>query len=118
MREKITVLVANQPEPVNGVTWWRMYRPLALMARQYPDLEIRWNRGGHLFPQDFFDVDVLLVFRPENPEHPDIMAEAKKWGCRIIVDMDDNTINVPVGHPIYQNLLFSSDSWPPANLNS
>ena len=49
---KIRILVANEPEPIGGVTCWRMYWPLDHLDRNYSDtLEIRYSRG-QIIPAD------------------------------------------------------------------
>lgn len=100
IREKLRVLVLNEPEPINGVTWWRMYRPLALLARQYPDLDISYNRG-QILPTDLLNADVALAFRPCNPDQMRVLLAAKDMGCRVILDYDDDLVNIPVQHGAY-----------------
>lgn len=36
--EKLKVLILNEPENMNGVTWWRMYRPMHMLEQMYGDL--------------------------------------------------------------------------------
>lgn len=100
---KIRVLVLNEPEPMNGVTWWRMYRPLALLAQQFPDLSIRYNRG-QILPADLLNTDVALAFRPCNLAQVAVLQAAKDAGCRIVLDYDDDLINIPTEHGAYAGL--------------
>jgi len=105
---KIKILVANSPEEITGVTWWRMYRPLAFMAHRYPNLDIRWNQG-RLLPSDFVGVDIVVAFRPSNPDHPNILATAKSWGCKILLDYDDDLLNIPTGSPFFNQFFGGAD---------
>lgn len=99
---EIRIQIANPPEEVNGVTWWRMFRPLQLLAAAHPEIKIRFN-PGHLFPHDFLFCDILLVFRPVNLDHPRIIAQAKEHGCKVILDYDDDLLNIPVGYSMYKD---------------
>lgn len=104
---KIRILVANPPEEINGITWWRVFRPFMLLARKYPELEIRFNPGG-LFDSDFLFTDIVFAYRPTNPEHAPILAKAREW-CRVIVDYDDDMLNVPLGHPLFREFVGRAD---------
>lgn len=101
MSYKIRVLVLNEPEEVNGVTWWRMYRPLALLARTHAaTLDIAWNRGVVL-SSDLFSADLVLAFRPSEPSQLAVLQAAREHGCRIIIEYDDDLLNIPIGHPMH-----------------
>lgn len=102
MSRPIRILVANGPEEVNGVTWWRMYRPLQYLYRQYPDIEIIYNQTGHLLPHHFIHTDIVIVWRPCLQPHLVALQMAQKWGCKIIVDHDDDLFNMPIGCPDFE----------------
>lgn len=102
MSRPIRILVANGPETVNGVTWWRMYRPLHHLHKTYPDLEITYNTTGQLLPHHFIHTDVVIVWRPCLQNHLIAIQMAKQWGCRVIVDHDDDLFNMPVGSPDFE----------------
>lgn len=111
MRTKpIRVLVANAPEEIGGVTCWRMFWPLRALE-QSPEFsgafDIRFSRGV-IFPFDFYQTDVLLCFRPSKPEHLAVIQEAKRVGCKIVLDYDDNHRDVSTGHPAFWSL---GQSW-------
>lgn len=95
----IRVFVINAPEAIGGVTWWRMYRPLQLLHRLYPDIEIVHNETGMLYPHHFQYVDVVLCFRPSEPAHVAGIRMAVSAGVPVISDYDDDLINLPIGHP-------------------
>lgn len=101
MSDKIQILVVNAPEEINGVTWWRMFRPLRLLSN-YADLDIRFNEG-RIFEHHLLFADIVLAFRPGNPDHPQVLARAKELGCKIIVDYDDDLLNVPLGYSMYKD---------------
>jgi len=101
--KKIKVLVLNEPAPVNGVTFYRMYRPLALLAKQHPDLEIIWNRG-QILPSDLMAADIVLGLHISNPAQVAVLEAAKNEGCRVVLDYDDDLLNIPVSHGAYASL--------------
>lgn len=108
MQSTIRIQIANAPEVINGVTWWRMFSPLMLLLRKYRDVQIRWN-PEQLFPHNFIDADILFAYRPSNPDHPETLALARRLGCKILLDYDDNLLNVPLGHPTFKANIPSPD---------
>lgn len=99
----IRVFVINAPEAIGGVTWWRMYRPLQLLHRLYPDLEIVHNESGMLYPHHFQYVDVVLCFRPSEPAHVAGIQMARAAGVPVISDYDDDLLNHSIGHPKWKD---------------
>lgn len=98
------ILILNEPEPVGGPTWWRMYRPLLALQRDYEEaLEIVWNRGT-LLPVDFLNVDLAIAFRPSEPAQIGVIQHCKAYGIPVISDWDDDLINIPVYHTMYESL--------------
>ena len=104
---KIRILVVNPPEEINGITWWRVFRPLMLLAKKYPELEIKFN-PGRLFDTDFLFSDIVFCYRPSNPDHVAILAKAREW-CRVIIDYDDDVLNAPLGHPLFLQFVGRKD---------
>jgi len=102
MSRPIRILVANGPEEVNGVTWWRMYRPLQYLYRQFPDIEIVYNETGMLRPCHFIHTDIVIIWRPCLQNHLITLKMAKQWGCRIIIDHDDDLYNIPISSPDFE----------------
>lgn len=106
---KIRLFVANEPEPIDGVTCWRMYWPLDDLERTYSDtLEIRYSRGN-LIPADIYWADVVMCFRPSEPSHLTVLQVAKLLGKKILLDYDDDLTAIPVGHPGYWKLGTKAD---------
>jgi len=102
--QKIRILVANQPEPIGGVTCWRMYWPLDYLERTWGDaLEIRYARE-QIFPADLYWSDIVLCYRPSEPAHIGVIEEAKRLGKKILLDYDDDLTAIPVGHPEFFRL--------------
>lgn len=101
---KIRILVANEPEPIGGVTCWRMYWPLDDLDRNYGDtLDIRYSRG-QIFPADLYWADIVMCFRPSEPSHIGVIKEARRLGKKILLDYDDDLTSLVVGHPEYWRL--------------
>lgn len=97
MSRPIRILVANGPEEMNGVTWWRMYRPLQYLYHQFDGIEIIYNETGRLLPYHFNHTDIVMAWRPCEINHVIGLQMAKKFGCRIIIDHDDDLYNIPIG---------------------
>lgn len=101
---KIRLLIANEPEPIGGVTCWRMYWPLDHLQRTYPDLiEVVYSRGP-IFPADLYQADVVMCYRPSEPAHMAVIAEAKRLGKPVLLDYDDDLTSIATGHPEYWKL--------------
>ena len=101
---KVRILIANEPEPIGGVTCWRMYWPLDHLERTWGDaLEIRYSRGP-IIPADFYWCDVLMCFRPSEPTHLLVIEEAKRLGKKVLLDYDDELTKMVVGHPEFWKL--------------
>jgi hypothetical protein len=102
--KKIRILIANAPEEVGGVTCWRMFWPMRhLEARYHDTVEIRYSRGT-IFPFEMYQTDILICYRPSEPAHLQVMEEAKRIGCRILVDYDDDYLSIATGHPAFWKL--------------
>lgn len=98
---KIKILILNEPEGLNGVTWWRMYEPLKMLEALYGDqVEIIWNRGI-LLPIDFERAEVAIAWRPSTEAQLNVIAQVKMKGIKIIIDHDDDLLNVPSGSPAF-----------------
>lgn len=98
---KIKILILNEPEGLNGVTWWRMYEPLKMLEALYGDqVEIIWNRGI-LLPIDFERAEVAIAWRPSTEAQLSVIAQVKMKGIKIIIDHDDDLLNVPSGSPAF-----------------
>lgn len=105
MSDRIRILIVNAPEEINGVTMWREYAPLKLLRDVYGnEIEIIFNETGRVFDHHLLFADVVMAFRPCNPEHPSVLARAKELGCKVIVDFDDDLLNVPIGFSFYKEL--------------
>lgn len=100
--KKIRLFVINAPEPVNGITFWRMFRPLRHLHDNY-DVEVIFN-SGRITEADLYFSHVVLCFRPCNPDHPAALRRAKELGCKVIVDFDDDLLNVPIGYSFFKDL--------------
>lgn len=104
---KIKILILNEPEGLNGVTYWRMYEPMKMLEAMYGDqVEIIWNRGM-LLPIDIERADVAIAWRPSTPAQLSVIAQVKESGIKIIADHDDDLLNVPSGSPAF-NAYFQS----------
>lgn len=98
---KIKILILNEPENINGVTWWRMYEPMRLLEQMYPDqVEIIWNRGV-ILPVDMLRADVAIAWRPSTAAQLAAVAMIRQQQIPIIADFDDDLINVPSGSPAF-----------------
>lgn len=102
---KIKILVLNEPEGINGVTWWRMYEPMRALELLYGDqVEIIWNRGV-ILPVDLLRADVAIAWRPSTAAQLAAIAAVRQEDIPIIADFDDDIINIPSGSPAYNQFL-------------
>lgn len=94
----INILVIEAPI-LNAVTWWRFFRPFEVMRRLYPGrFNITFKRK--LETPDLFFNDVFILSRPHDGDLIDFVARARDHGKPVIVDIDDDTINLPNFHPL------------------
>ncbi len=102
---KIRILVANEPAPLGGVEAWRIFWPLDLLERTYPDtIEVVYSRG-RILPSDFIQCDLFFCARPAEMSHFQVISTAKSFGKPVIMDFDDNFIGLPTGHGDFNELL-------------
>lgn len=97
----IKALIIESPK-LGPVGWWRCYGPLQEMRRQFPgDFDFRvvenFSEG------DLMGVDVVFLCRPSKPEEATLIATAKKVGCKIVLDYDDDLLNLHPMSPVYMN---------------
>lgn len=103
MSDKIKILILNEPEPMGGVTHWRMYRPMLMLEAMYSDqVELIWNRGA-LLPVDLARADVAIAWRPSTQAQAGALAQIRALGIKVIIDHDDDLLNVPTGSAVYHN---------------
>ena len=100
---KPKILVLNEPEPLNGITWWRMYNPMRALELMYGDyLEIIWNRGV-ILPIDIERADIAIAWRPATESQMAVIDAFRRAGKKIILDYDDDFLRVPTGHPAFNS---------------
>lgn len=101
---KIRILVANEPANLGGVEAWRIFWPLDLLERTYPDhLEFVYSRG-QILPYEFFQCDLVFCCRPYDASHVEAISMAKLHGKPVIIDFDDNFLNVTSGHADFKRV--------------
>lgn len=95
----ITVGIVEDKK-LGAVSWWRCYRPLMYMRRMYPDMDIRLI-GTRFELTDIMMCDVIIMFRPTDPQYMGVISSAKQLGVKVILDVDDDLINLDPHHPLY-----------------
>jgi len=115
LKTKIKVLIMNPNEGLNGVTWWRLYRPWVMLADRYPDeLDITYNRGD-LQTIDFLKYDIYYFLRPYQSGHFQALEALTLYArtfsrpIKILLDFDDDNSNLPLYHLHYQD---EGYNWP------
>lgn len=83
---------------MTGVTWWRLYQPLAAMAKAFPQIDFVCL-GNQIELGDLMFLDALYISRPTENQHIQLMRNAKDLGVKVIVDFDDDLHNVPKHNP-------------------
>ncbi len=94
----IKVLVIEQ-DFLSGVIWWRFMRPFEQMRKMYPG-QIDFHFKLKLTPSDLYLNDVFILSRPRDPEMLPVIQRIKELGKPVILDIDDDIINLPAGHPM------------------
>ncbi len=86
--------------PSDTTSFWRMHGTLKYI--NHPDLElvdasytVNWNWSSML------GVDALILQRPFQKQHFDLIALAKDMGVYVICDYDDNLLEVDQYNPTY-----------------
>ena len=96
----IKVLVIQSPQ-INGVTWWRCFRPLSLLRKQYRgEIDFAFKHKD-LSPVDLDFHDIILILRATTPDIIDYLGLAKRKGIPFIADLDDDLLHLPPSHPQY-----------------
>lgn len=97
----IRILAIDAPDgKMDGVTWWRNYRPLTEMAKAYPDLIIE-HFSENVPAHKLMTANVVILFRPIKPQTLAFIEKCKAsiFNIKIILDIDDNLWRLPPGHP-------------------
>lgn len=101
---KILVL---EPPYISNVAYWRLFRPLKIMAQLNPGVfSFEWKRKDLTFA-DAWNADVVIMARPGTGRHADyqtaieFIQKAKRWGAKFIVDLDDDLLGIPDDHELY-----------------
>lgn len=92
---KILVLEADR---LNGVTWWRCYKPFSELRKQHRDLDFEFK--SKVTVQDLMLYDLIITYRPTQTAQLDFLRAAKQFGVPVIIDCDDDLSNLPPSHPM------------------
>lgn len=96
MKSNYTIAIAER-NVLDGCGFYRTHGPLKLMADKYP---ITIKRLPESFDTiDLFYCDVLLIGRPTEPGHLELIKAAHSMGCKVWLDYDDDFFNVPEWNP-------------------
>lgn len=96
----IKVLVVTD-QRVTGVTWWRFDRPFGEMRKQFRGQIEFVYAGKDVSGRDIDMVNIVLFSRPSTANMIYLMNVCKSKGRPTIVDVDDDLINVPKEHPLF-----------------
>ena len=97
---KKTKILIVEPPGLNGVNWWRIHHPFMHIARQYGEYYDIAKTTKQVTNEELMYVDVVFCSRPCTPTDVKILQRAKKFGCKILLDFDDNILNLPIGHTL------------------
>jgi len=95
----INILIVEEPI-VTAVSWWRLFRPIAEMQRQYPGrFNVKMVRNKSINADDLFFTDIFILCRPKDEETLSLAQRIKALGRgKIILDIDDAITNLPINH--------------------
>lgn len=92
----IKALVVEETNRVNGVSLWRLFMPFQVMRKHYPfDFTVTQMPT----PAAVAAHDVVIMFRPTDPQALKLLDVCKSLGVPVVIDCDDNIFHLPVGHP-------------------
>jgi len=96
----IDITIMEQPR-MNGVNWWRVFRPFSVLQKMYHD-QVKVNYVGvNIQIVNLMFTDVLYLARPNTREHLTVMQRARELGCRVIIDYDDDLKRIPLHNPAH-----------------
>ena len=95
----INILIVEEPI-VTAVSWWRLFRPIAEMQRQFPGkFNVKMVRNKSINADDLFYTDIFILCRPKDEETLSLARRIKALGrSKIILDIDDAITNLPINH--------------------
>ena len=92
---KILVLEADR---LNGVTWWRCYKPFSELRRRHPELSFDFK--NQVTVVDLMMYDLIITYRPTQAAQLKFLQTAQMFGIPVIIDCDDDLFNLPPSHPM------------------
>lgn len=98
----MTTNVLVLAQALNGVTWWRCFRPFELLRREHRELNFIF-KDRNLTTNDLRFADLVIAYRPSDPTLLRFLQIAKNMGVPIVIDCDDDLINIPLTHPLYHD---------------
>lgn len=97
---KIKILVIDDNK-LDGVSWWRNSTPFAALEKMYGDKVEVQNATDTIDIRQLKRADVVVRFRPTSTESLNFLNICKEFDVKLILDIDDDLWNVPIGHPGY-----------------
>ena len=101
---KIKIVVVDDMT-LDGVGWWRNSEPFAALEKMYgAQLEI-YQATEKVDVRLLRSADVVVRFRPNSKNSLEFLQLCKEFGLKVIVDIDDNLWQIPLGHPLFLDSL-------------
>lgn len=84
---------------MDGVIWWRDARPFLALDKMYGDkLEIH-HVSESVDLRILMPADVVVMFRPTTEKAFNFLKICRRFGAKIILDIDDDLWHIPATHP-------------------
>lgn len=107
-RKPVRVLVIDEEEE-NAVNLWRCRWPLGQLAKDYPDeVQITFSTGRHNLA-DYRSYHVVFLLRATEADAHHVISNARKCGCAVVIDVDDNVFETPYWHPHFADYTLRSE---------
>lgn len=101
---RIKVFVIDDTR-LDGVGWWRNSEPFAALDKMHGDaLDIHFV-SENVDIRHLKTADVVVRFRPTSRESLEFLKVCKDFGIKLILDIDDDLWNIPIGHPMFMESL-------------
>lgn len=90
----IKILEIN-PNPSKAISFYRSRLPLAILQRDYSEINVIQHSGGILTWDTIILFNIIFIKSPYKQSDLDNIKLAKKLGVKVIIDVDDYIFDIP-----------------------
>lgn len=100
-------ITAIIPDANNPISFFRGAGPMQLLERQFPDIQVHiidLRSVDYVGWSDIIHTDILFMQSPNSQMHKEIFDTAKKMMVPVWIDFDDNLLQPPAHHRLFDEL--------------